>query len=229
MDARSTAPLSKTPAPKHDVTSHNILAASDEFVALLGSEAVITNQDERRAHSNTPWSPACPSQTPALVVLPRSTSDVSAIMKICSRRRIPVTGFSGGTSLPGALTATRGGVCIDFKRMDKILAVHKEDMDVVVQPAVGWQPLNTRLEEQRLFFPPDPGPGAQIGGMVSLGRCCNGSEVKMLMEIDCYELFGDQCIPVRDHERMGDLHDRRPCRRCNRQNPTATTEIVGWV
>ena len=191
MDARSTAPLSKMPVPQHDVSSHNISAAIDELVALLGSEAVVTNHDERRAHSNTPWSPSSPSQTPALVVLPSSTSDVSAIMRICSRRRIPVTAFSGGTSLPGALTATRGGVCINFKRMDRILAVHKEDMDVVVQPAVGWQALNARLEDQRLFFPPDPGPGAQIGGMVSLGTCCNGSEAEMLMETDCYELFGD--------------------------------------
>ena len=53
--------------------------------------------------------------------------------------------------------------------MDKILAIHEEDMDVVVQPAVGWQDLNTLLAEQGLFFPPDPGPGAKIGGMVSGG------------------------------------------------------------
>lgn len=87
-------------------------------------------------------------------------------MKVCSRRRIPVTAFSGGTSFSGALVATRGGVCLDFKRMNQVLAVHAEDMDVVVQPAVGWQELNALLAGRRLFFPPDPGPGARIGGMV---------------------------------------------------------------
>lgn len=81
--------------------------------------------------------------------------------------------FSGGTSLEGALAATRGGVCIDFSRMDKILAVHKRDMDAVVQPGVGWQLLNEELEKDDLFFPVDPGPGACIGGMVSTG--CSGT------------------------------------------------------
>ncbi|KAL8907831.1 MAG: hypothetical protein Q9207_001154 [Kuettlingeria erythrocarpa] len=81
-----------------------------------------------------------------MVVTPRSTSEVSEIMKICSRRQIPVTAYSGGTSFSGALTATRQGICIDFKHMHKILAIHEEDLDVVVQPAVGWQDLNALLE-----------------------------------------------------------------------------------
>jgi len=57
--------------------------------------------------------------------------------------------------------------------MDKILAIHKGDLDVVVQPAVGWEELNEIIGEQNLFFPPDPGPGAQIGGMVGTG--CSGT------------------------------------------------------
>lgn len=62
---------------------------------------------------------------------------------------------------------------MDFSRMDRILQLHKEDLDVVVQPAVGWQDLNEELAEQGLFFPPDPGPGAMIGGMVATG--CSGT------------------------------------------------------
>ncbi|KAL8701529.1 MAG: hypothetical protein Q9201_004858 [Fulgogasparrea decipioides] len=94
-------------------------------------------------------------------------------MKICSSRRIPVIGYSGGTSFSGALTATRGGICIDFKNMAKILATYKEDLNVVVQPAVGWQDLNAELEPWGLFFPPDPGPGAKIGGMIAMS--CSGT------------------------------------------------------
>jgi D-lactate dehydrogenase (cytochrome) len=94
-------------------------------------------------------------------------------MKICSERRIPVTAYSGGTSLEGHFAATRGGICIDFSRMDKILALHKDDLDVVVQPAVGWELLNEELAKSNLFFPPDPGPGAMIGGMVGTG--CSGT------------------------------------------------------
>lgn len=165
---RSTATLPDTPPPAHDVSRENISGAQDEFITLLGSNGVTSDPEKCFAHSCTPWSQALPSQTAALIVLPSTTSDVAATVKICSQRRIPVTAYSGGTSFSGALAATRGGVCVDFQRMNQILALHAEDMDVVVQPAVGWQDLNAHLEGQGLFFPPDPGPGARIGGMVRL-------------------------------------------------------------
>jgi D-lactate dehydrogenase (cytochrome) len=57
--------------------------------------------------------------------------------------------------------------------MDRIVALHKEDLDVVVQPGVGWELLDEVLEKEGLFFPPDPGPGAMIGGMVGTG--CSGT------------------------------------------------------
>ncbi|XHG09158.1 hypothetical protein AWENTII_012238 [Aspergillus wentii] len=94
-------------------------------------------------------------------------------MKVCHQRVIPVTPYSGGTSLEGHFAPTRGGVCIDFRRMDRILQLHKRDLDVVVQPALGWEELNEELAKEGLFFPPDPGPGAMIGGMVGTG--CSGT------------------------------------------------------
>jgi D-lactate dehydrogenase (cytochrome) len=57
--------------------------------------------------------------------------------------------------------------------MGNILELHKSDLDVVVQPALGWEELNEELAKDGLFFPPDPGPGAKIGGMV--GTCCSGT------------------------------------------------------
>ena len=168
MSAKSTSPLPSTTLPKYDISERNIADASNELRQLLGSEGVTSDLGERRDHSITQWSPAAPSQIPALVVRPASTADVSTIMSLCSRRRIPVTAYCGGTSIPGALAATRRGLCIDFNRMNRILAVHREDMDAVVQPAVGWQDLNDHLGGQGLFFPPDPSPGAKIGGMVCL-------------------------------------------------------------
>lgn len=57
--------------------------------------------------------------------------------------------------------------------MDKIIAVHEDDMDVVVQPSVPWMSLNEKLKPHGLFFPVDPGPTAQIGGMVGTG--CSGT------------------------------------------------------
>lgn len=97
------------------------------------------------------------------------------VFKVCHRRRIPIIAFGGGTSLEGTLAAIHGEICIDFGRMNKILEVHEKDMDVTVQPGVGYLELNDMLAatSSGLFFPPDPGPGAQIGGMISQG--CSGT------------------------------------------------------
>jgi D-lactate dehydrogenase (cytochrome) len=57
--------------------------------------------------------------------------------------------------------------------MSKMIELHENDLDVVVQPALGWEALNEELAKSNLFFPPDPGPGAQIGGMVATG--CSGT------------------------------------------------------
>lgn len=164
----SITPLSHTKLLNHDLSKENMSAAYEELAAVVGAENVVSDRETLQAHSSTPWSPSPPSQSPHLVVLPSNTSEAKAIMRICSKRKVPAVGYSGGTSFSGALTATRGGICIDFNRMNKIIAVHAEDLDVVVQPAVGWQSLNAVLEQQSLFFPPDPGPGAKIGGMVRM-------------------------------------------------------------
>ena len=171
---RSTMPLWETPTTTHDISDQNMAAAKEEFLSLLGQDGINDKIGDLIAHSTTPWSEApSPRDHAAIILFPRSTEEVSQVVKICHRRRIPITPFSGGTSLEGALAATRGGVCIDFSKMDKILAVHKRDMDAVVQPGVGWQLLNEQLEKDDLFFPVDPGPGACIGGMVATG--CSGT------------------------------------------------------
>ncbi|KAK5131795.1 hypothetical protein LTR08_000550 [Meristemomyces frigidus] len=56
---------------------------------------------------------------PFAIISPGSTEEVSAIMKVCRKRRIPVTAYSGATSLEGLFDANGGGICIDLGRMDK--------------------------------------------------------------------------------------------------------------
>lgn len=151
----------------HDTSAENIAQARTEFLNFLDPSAVISDAAHCFRRSNTPWSSASPDQIPALVVLPSSTGDVASVLRICHQRRIPTTSFAGGTNLAKALVATRKGICIDFQRMDKIIDVHKDDLDAVVQPGVGWEELNGHLANEGLFFPPDPSPGAKVGGMVS--------------------------------------------------------------
>jgi D-lactate dehydrogenase (cytochrome) len=81
--------------------------------------------------------------------------------------------YSGGSSVEGNFAAPYGGICIDFAFMDKVLALHENDLDVVVQPGLGWMDLNSQISSSGLLFPVDPGPSAMIGGMV--GTSCSGT------------------------------------------------------
>ncbi len=179
-DPESTLPLAATRPPRHHTGRAELEAAWADFAAAVGEANVSTAADEIKAHVSSDWSShqeqddAQPAPVPFCVVFPSSTEEVSQVLKICHARRIPVTGFSGGTSLEGHFAPTRGGIVIDFSRhMDRVLALHKADLDVVVQPGVGWEALDDLLAEQGLLFPPDPGPGAQIGGMIGTG--CSGT------------------------------------------------------
>lgn len=149
--------------------------AYKEISALIGDENVTYKQDILDAHSDTFWNThhAKPDQRPAIVVYPESTEQVSKIMKIAHKYRIPIVPFAGGTSLEGHFTPIYGGISIDFTRMSNVVALHKDDLDIVVQPGLGWEELDDYLEENGLFFGPDPGPGAQISGMIGTG--CSGT------------------------------------------------------
>jgi len=104
---------------------------------------------------------------PDAVVWPLSTDEVSRILSTCHELRVPVIPFGAGTSLEGHVSAPNGGITVDLSRMDRVLNVHAEDFDVVVQPGVTREALNDWLRDTGLFFPIDPGANASIGGMIS--------------------------------------------------------------
>ncbi|TNJ47812.1 FAD-binding oxidoreductase [Phaeobacter sp. B1627] len=124
-----------------------------------------TGQSLREQHGHTTtW---IETQAPDAVVFPTSTEEVADIVKICAEFGVPVIPFGTGTSLEGHVNAPAGGICVDMMRMDAILELHQEDLDVVVQPGVTREQLNTYLRDQGLFFPIDPGANASLGGMVA--------------------------------------------------------------
>ena len=141
-----------------------IAAAIDTLKARFGDQ-LQTGQAIREQHGHTTtW---ITNQAPDAVVFPTSAAEVSGIVKTCAEHGVPVIPFGTGTSLEGHVNAPAGGICIDMMKMDKILAVHPEDLDVVVQPGVTREQLNTYLRDQGLFFPIDPGANASLGGMAA--------------------------------------------------------------
>ncbi|KAK3393116.1 hypothetical protein B0H63DRAFT_10800 [Podospora didyma] len=142
---------------------------------IRGEDIISLDPDDLHAHGYSEWSTTNPEGLPVAVAYPRSTEQVSTIARICHKHRVPVIPYSGGSSLEGNFSAPFGGISVDFAYMDKIVQFNKDDMDVVVQPSIGWQDLNEQLSKQGagLFFPIDPGPSAKIGGMI--GTNCSGT------------------------------------------------------
>ncbi len=102
---------------------------------------------------------------PDAVVFAESTQDVADAVRICAQHHTPVIPFGVGSSLEGHLLAVRGGISLDVSRMNKVLAIHAEDLTVTVQPGVTRKALNEAIKHTGLFFPIDPGADASIGGM----------------------------------------------------------------
>jgi D-lactate dehydrogenase (cytochrome) len=124
-----------------------------------------TGQAIRDQHGHTTtW---IPNQAPDAVAFPDTTAEVAEIVRICADHRIPVIPYGTGTSLEGQVNAPGGGVTLDLSRMTRILAVHPEDLDCVIQPGVTRKMLNEHLRDQGLFFPIDPGADASLGGMAA--------------------------------------------------------------
>jgi D-lactate dehydrogenase (cytochrome) len=104
---------------------------------------------------------------PELVVFCESTEDVAAVVRLAATHRVPVIPFGVGSSLEGHLLAVQGGVSIDLSRMDRIVAVHAEDLTATVQAGVTREQLNREVRDRGLFFPIDPGANATLGGMAA--------------------------------------------------------------
>ena len=118
---------------------------------------VVTSAAVREQHGHTlTW---VENQPPDVVVYPQTTEEVSEIVKLCAAHGVPVVPFGTGTSLEGHINAPFGGVSVDTSLMKRIIAVHAEDLDCVVEPGVTRKELNEHLRDQGLFFPIDPGAG----------------------------------------------------------------------
>lgn len=156
--AANTAALNQPRAPGA------IKAAIEALAAAFGNR-LVTSQAVREQHGNTlTW---VPNQPPDAVVFPQSAQDVQQIVRICATHDVPVIPFGVGSSLEGQVNAPLGGVSIDCRDMNKVLAVNAQDLDCVIEPGITRKALNENLRDSGLFFPIDPGADASLGGMAA--------------------------------------------------------------
>jgi D-lactate dehydrogenase (cytochrome) len=153
---------------------HAIKAAVAALAAKFGNR-LVASQAVREQHANTTtW---IPNEPPDAVVFPQASADVQDIVRICAAHDVPVIAFGAGTSLEGHVNAPYGGISVDFRDMNRVLAVNAQDLDCVIEPGITRKQLNEHLRDQGLFFPLDPGADASLGGMAAT-RCSGTNAVR---------------------------------------------------
>jgi D-lactate dehydrogenase (cytochrome) len=137
----------------------------DQLIAFVGAGNVSTAKADLDLHArDQSHHEAHPSD---VVIWPLTTQHVSDVVRLANKHRVPVTPWGVGTSLEGNPIPIYGGISLSFERMNRIVAVHADDFQVTVQPGIGHKDLNAELARYGLFFPPDPGANATIGGMLA--------------------------------------------------------------
>ena len=104
---------------------------------------------------------------PKAVLFPNDNDELSKILKICNKLKLPVTAYGTGTSLEGHVVGNNEGVTISLENFNKIISINEEDFDCRVQANVTREKLNETLKDKGVFFPIDPGANAALGGMAA--------------------------------------------------------------
>lgn len=145
-------------------------AIFDELRAIVDPDHVLTDREsmEKYSHDETEdlvyW--------PEVVVRPRSTDEVSRILALATRERIPVTPRGAGTGLSGGALPVHGGIVLSVERMNRILEIDTENLFAVVEPGVITERLQDEVEKLGLFYAPDP---ASRGSSFMGGNVAHGS------------------------------------------------------
>jgi glycolate oxidase len=133
-------------------------AASDEDVLaslreIVGEEYVLVDEEKVEPYAADAVKEKFP---PEAVLLPQTTAEVSAILKLANDRRFPVTARGGGVGYTGGAVPVDGGVVIGTDRMNRIREINADDLYVVTEPGVTTYALQQAVEAVGLFYPPDP-------------------------------------------------------------------------
>ncbi|MEV4515036.1 FAD-linked oxidase C-terminal domain-containing protein [Dactylosporangium sp. NPDC049525] len=144
--------------------------------ALPHEGGVLTDPDLLRSYEHDE-ADLCAYGTPQVVVRPRTTGQVSAVLRAASRHRVPVIPQGARSGLAGGANAIDGAIVLSLVAMNEIIDIDAGNRIAVVQPGVVNAQLRRAVAAKGLYYPPDPGSWEQstIGGNVSTdagGMCC---------------------------------------------------------
>lgn len=149
---------------------NNLKKLEGLFEGIVGKENVLTEYERRYVHSFDATNICDETEICDFVIFPKSTEEVSQIMKIAYENEIPVVAKGAGTNLIGGCLPAKGGIILDFSKADKIKKIDSENMSAIVEPGVILEDFQKKAEDAGLFYPPDPSNRAvsTIGGSVAL-------------------------------------------------------------
>jgi glycolate oxidase len=147
----------------------------EELRAIVGDpDRVLPGMSSRVNRTRVPapfpvhrWSEFMPD----VAILPRTAEEVSAVVKLANRLRIPVVPRAGGTGLSDGAVPLRGGILVDVKLMNQIHEIDLVDRTVTVGPGINMLKLNEELKRHGVFYPDDPAsyPCSLVGGRIGTG------------------------------------------------------------
>jgi glycolate oxidase len=155
-----------------------------QLEALVGAEHVSTAPEVITRNSQDALKQVFCAEA---VVFPRTAEEIAAVMKLANEHRFYVTARGGGVGYTGGAVPVRGGIVLATARMNRILEINKADLVAVVEPGVTNYELQKTVEEQGLFYPPDPSSWREsfIGGNIALNaggpRCVKYGNTKQFV------------------------------------------------
>ena len=139
----------------------------DELGAIVGADAVVAGREELLVYECDAYT--LEKNLPTAVVLPRTTDQVVALVKLCAKQNIPIIPRGAGTSLSGGVLAVTGGVMIALSRMNRILSVDCRNRRALVEAGCVNAWITNAVKARGLLYAPDPSsqPACTIGGNVA--------------------------------------------------------------
>lgn len=170
-DMHITDLLDDAPLPTQHATRSTYNRVTPNVVAALrhivGEDDVFVDAEalEPYTHDETVGLRA----DPEVVVRVRSAEQVSEIFRLAQRERVPVTPRGAGYGLSGGSVPVHGGIVLSTEKMNRILEIDQENLMVTVEPGVITGEIHRAVEEEGLFYPPDPASldSCSIGGNIA--------------------------------------------------------------